>query len=224
MNAAKNNKGFTIIEMLIAMVVSSLLMGGIYTIFTSQMRVSTTQEQIAAVQQNIRSAMYVMEKEIRMAGYGGTLTGGTATGFTTATATNMSFDYLTNSSDPTQTQFTITYALVNNNLTRTVDDPATGQTQSIVAENIEAVEFCYTYTDDAGSGTEKSTTPNAPAEVNTIQSIEVSILARSSKAIPGSQTGRVFSTPGLDTWGDDEDYNDGRFRRYTSSNIICRNL
>jgi len=64
-----NKQGFTLVELLVAMAISGVVMAGIYTAYSSQQKSYVTQEQIAAMQQNLRAAMYVMQREIRMAGY-----------------------------------------------------------------------------------------------------------------------------------------------------------
>lgn len=64
-----DNKGFTLIELLIAMAVSSIVMAMIISAFGSQQKAHVTQQQVVDMQQNIRAAMYLMESEIRMAGY-----------------------------------------------------------------------------------------------------------------------------------------------------------
>lgn len=64
-----NKRGFTLVELLVAMGISGIVMTGIYTLYYSQQRSYAAQEQVAAMQQNLRAAMYVMEREIRMAGY-----------------------------------------------------------------------------------------------------------------------------------------------------------
>ena len=62
------NKGFSLIELMIAMAVSIIVLGGIYTIYNSQTRSHRTQQEIVNMQQNLRAAMALMEKEIMMAG------------------------------------------------------------------------------------------------------------------------------------------------------------
>jgi len=64
-----NKKAFTLIELLIAMAISGFVMAGIYSAYYSQQKSYVTQEQVAAMQQNLRAAMYIMGREIRMAGY-----------------------------------------------------------------------------------------------------------------------------------------------------------
>ena len=63
-----SNQGFTMVELLVAMVVSLLALAAIYSTFLAQHRSYQVQEEAAKMQQNIRTAMYYMEREIRMAG------------------------------------------------------------------------------------------------------------------------------------------------------------
>ena len=65
-----NRKGLTLIELLIAMVIISVLVAGIYRTFASQQHTYTVQEQVVDMQQNLRMAISRMMREIRMAGFG----------------------------------------------------------------------------------------------------------------------------------------------------------
>jgi prepilin-type N-terminal cleavage/methylation domain-containing protein len=67
----KQSKGVTLIELLIAMVISAILIAGIYRTFIHQQKTYATQEQVADMQQNVRVAINRMMREIRMAGFGG---------------------------------------------------------------------------------------------------------------------------------------------------------
>ena len=65
-----NNKcGFTLIEMLIALVVTMVIMGGAYSVFNSQQRQTTIQINVSDAQQNSRAAMDFLSRDLRMAGY-----------------------------------------------------------------------------------------------------------------------------------------------------------
>jgi len=64
-----NRKGFTLIEILIAMVVASIVMAAIYSVYRSQTQTHRTQQLVVQMQQNMRAALYLMESDIRMAGY-----------------------------------------------------------------------------------------------------------------------------------------------------------
>jgi type IV pilus assembly protein PilW len=63
-----NHKGFTLIELMIGMAISVIVMAGIYSAYQSQQKSHDIQIQVAAMQQNLRAAMFYMEREIRMAG------------------------------------------------------------------------------------------------------------------------------------------------------------
>ena len=67
----KKKTGLTLIELLLALVLSSILIAALYRIFIGQQKTYTVQEQVAEMQQNVRIAMDQITKEVRMAGYGG---------------------------------------------------------------------------------------------------------------------------------------------------------
>ncbi len=72
-NYFRENKGFSLIELLVALVLSSLIMAALYRTFINQQRTYATQEEVIDMQQNIRSGIDRMTREIRMAGYGGNI-------------------------------------------------------------------------------------------------------------------------------------------------------
>jgi type IV pilus assembly protein PilW len=65
----KCQKGFTLPELLLAIAISGVIVGAVYSAFMAQKRSAQTTEEITAVQQNLRAAIYHMAREIRMAGY-----------------------------------------------------------------------------------------------------------------------------------------------------------
>jgi prepilin-type N-terminal cleavage/methylation domain-containing protein len=64
------NKGVTLIELLIALVISSILIAALYRVFISQQKTYTVQDQVTDMQQNARQSINRMMSEIRMAGFG----------------------------------------------------------------------------------------------------------------------------------------------------------
>jgi len=73
METKKNNHlhsktGFTLIEMLMALAISSIVMGAIYSVFTITNKNFTTQNVASGVQQSLRSAIGMMSRDIRLAG------------------------------------------------------------------------------------------------------------------------------------------------------------
>ena len=78
-------KGLTLIELLVAMAISSILIAAIYRTFIGQHKTYMVQEQVVDMQQNVRVAINRMMREIRMAGFGNVsdvLESGGVNGFT----------------------------------------------------------------------------------------------------------------------------------------------
>jgi type IV pilus assembly protein PilW len=62
-------KGFTLIELCVAMALASIVMAALYGMYHTQVRAHSNQNLIVEMQQNARAAMYTMERSIRMAGF-----------------------------------------------------------------------------------------------------------------------------------------------------------
>ena len=65
----KTDQGFTLIELMVAMVIALVVMGAIFMTFKSQQDSYVIQDQVTRMQQNLRGAMYMMTRDIQMAGY-----------------------------------------------------------------------------------------------------------------------------------------------------------
>lgn len=63
-----NKRGFTLVEVLIAMAVTALIMTAAYTAFDSQQKTTTIQTNVSDMQQNLRAALDFMARDIRLAG------------------------------------------------------------------------------------------------------------------------------------------------------------
>jgi prepilin-type N-terminal cleavage/methylation domain-containing protein len=68
-DVVNNKKGFTLVELMVAMAITLVVMGAIFLTFKSQQDSYVIQEQITATQQNVRAAMYILTRDIQMAGY-----------------------------------------------------------------------------------------------------------------------------------------------------------
>ncbi len=88
-NETIHYSGFTLVELMLTMVISGIVVAAIYSAYISQQRTYLAQEQVAEMQQNIRAAIDMMAREIRMAGYDPTKAAGA--GITTALAGQISF-------------------------------------------------------------------------------------------------------------------------------------
>ena len=61
--------GYTLIELLAGILISAVILAGLYTVFTSQQSAFSAQEQVSEMTQNIRAGLDLMTREIRLAGY-----------------------------------------------------------------------------------------------------------------------------------------------------------
>jgi type IV pilus assembly protein PilW len=69
----EKRNGLTLVELLIALALSSLLISALYQVLINQQKIYSAQDQVADMQQNVRIAVGQMTREIRMAGYGGNI-------------------------------------------------------------------------------------------------------------------------------------------------------
>ncbi len=204
---SQNDQGLTLVELLVALAMATILSVALVATFASYSRTSVAQENVLSMQQNLRAALYLIGRDLRMAGYRGSdPASAPSAGFVTANADNLSFTVL---DDATNTLTTITYTFTNNTIQRNDG----GLANEVVAEAIEDVEFYYT-----SSGGGQSTTPGT---LGNIESVEITILARTNKNDPDFSSNTTYTTPSTDTWGP---YNDGRRRRLGKSVILLRNM
>lgn len=62
--------GFSLIEVMAALVILSIALTAVFATFISQQRSFTVQNRVSEMQQNLRQAVEYMSRDIRMAGYG----------------------------------------------------------------------------------------------------------------------------------------------------------
>ena len=186
-------KGFSLIELLVAMAASSILMAGIYSFYFAQTKSNRTQQSVVQMQQNMRAGMYLLEREIRMAGYSATnpsaiagfvqnfaTFGGSHAGSgATTDANNVAFTVDSDDSGAIDTGAPIAafeliafrHNAVNDTLQRW--DGSSGQWQ-VAAEQISSLSFTYYREDDS-----QIPFPLNALDMADIRSIEVAIEATS---------------------------------------------
>jgi type IV pilus assembly protein PilW len=220
------NRGFTLVELMIALVVSGVIVAAIYSTYVAQQRTALAQEQVVEMQQNIRAGLDIMEREIRMAGYNPRRTA-IGTGITTANATQLVFGFVADTDqmnnnpvavnatiDEVDEVETVEYYLYDAYADADMDlGRRTPTNTQAVAENIDAVEFYYIMAD----GTKTLT----PVTLTDIRSVQVSILARASRIDPSFTNSATYTTVSNATWGP---YNDNFRRRLLVTTIHCRNM
>lgn len=212
----KAQKGFTLVELLVAMAISIIVMAAVYSTYRSQQQSYIVQDQVAAAQQNLRAAMYVMTKDIRMAGFDPTQSGGFGIANAEAGTITFTSDNGTDSgeygSGAVDTGEMITYSLSGKNLVRNGND---GSGNQVVAENIEALGFAYSFdnnddtladtasdgsiiwavdSDSPGDGYLDSCLDGTAVSVSVdnVKSVKIWILARTDKTIRGYTDNKTY--------------------------------
>lgn len=242
-NKIKDSKGFTLVEIMMALAISGIIVAAIYAAYMSQQRTYLAQEQVAEMQQNIRAGIDMLSREIRMAGYDPT--GGAGAGITTASAGQISFTKDDNDNAGNQNSdgdtgdtdenldFGFSAAAGNDANRDGLPDNANNGVPNvlslgrqtgglggyqIIAENIQAIEFRYLDADGAVTPT-----------LADIRSVQISILARAGQpdrnftntATYTPASGVAWDLNGI-TAGNAA--NDNFRRRLLITTVQCRNM
>jgi len=205
----KYQSGFTLVELMVTLVVALVITGAAYASYVVQQRSFTAQDQVAEIQQNVRVGLDMMAREMRMAGFDPHLTGnyrileektvGTKTYRTDAGNFIFTADLCKNGGDPASciiggksTPETFLYQLYKPGYAGPDYPFALRRTPggSAIAENIEFLEFYYTLQDGS------RTLNPAPAELNQIVTVDITIIARADQGDHRFTSSRSFQTPG----------------------------
>ncbi|MBV5327055.1 MAG: prepilin-type N-terminal cleavage/methylation domain-containing protein [Chlorobium sp.] len=215
-----NERGFTLVELMIAVAVGGIVMAAVMTSFLSQHRSYLAQDEVVEMQQNARVAMDMLTRDIRSAGFDPNNLGA---GITTATPNNLIFtredDLAANGLETVNYSlfdaFTFTVPPSNDGL---VDDLALQVTSAlgasagrqVVAENIEQLEFRYL--DEDG---------NVTANLADIRAIQISILAVARNPDQNFTNTMTYTTASGAVW---DPVDDNLRRRLLITTVQCRNL
>ena len=189
----KSEAGFTLLELLISMTIGLVVLGSIFSSFTTQKKSYELQEQITVMEQNLRVPLDFITRDLRNAGYNPTedLTTGTSVGLIpddpndpddpnvsiTTNSIKILSDIDGNGAIPTtntDADEKVTYDLDGTDYTDgiTFDIDRNGQP---LVQNITALTF--TYYDAAGN---TIATPITGDNLSIIRLVAVSITARTS--------------------------------------------
>lgn len=172
MTRKRLDNGFTIMELLVAMAIVSIVMIAVVSAYQLQVSSKNTQDSLTDMNQAIRAALEIMNIEIRMAGLDVRNTAGAGI----LAATNNQFDFTMDigggasfepDGDLDDPNERITYGLNGGNLTRSTN----GGPNQPLAENVDALDFVYLDEDGNVTGT--------LADIRTVQ---VAVVIRTGQA------------------------------------------
>jgi Tfp pilus assembly protein PilW len=123
-----NEKGFTVVELLIAAALTSLLMVAVLTIFQQGQMAYLFGAGRAEVQQTARGTLDQLVRELR-----------TGRGVSAATVTSITFQFV----DDTGTTVTVQYSLNGTNLQRNQTVPVLASQPEVVMGGVNALAFTY---------------------------------------------------------------------------------
>lgn len=235
--SCRNSKGFTLAELMVAMGLALLVMALIYTAYRAQAATYRAQESVVDMMQNARTAMFYMQRAIRMSGFDPRRTA--AAGFVASFAspynasgaatnsTNLAFtvdDDEDGAIDPASAEIIAFRLDGSNQLQRLMIDPGTlTAAWETLAENIDALNFVYL---DGANPPNVLTPPLSAAQLAAIRSVQVTLVARTEEdpsplgngkidnQVYRNQQGAVILNPGGDHFT----------RTLLSAQVQCRNM
>lgn len=240
----KTENGFTLIELMVAIAMASIVIIVIFSAYNVQTKIYTEQDKAAEMQQNIRAGMFYLQREARMAGYNpqnaknascntkDSLAAGfgvpMAPGIHTATATTFGFSMdfrgavgtsVDGDGDCDDPGENVTYSIYTADGMRKLGRKAPTANEP-VAENITDIDFAYIYS------------PPTSTQFKDIVAAQVSLLARASTPDRKSARTTSFYVPVPDASGAPKTaggkllvtYPDNNFSwRLLTATINCRN-
>jgi type IV pilus assembly protein PilW len=221
------NKGFTLVELLVAMAIASIVMAVVVTTYQVQVRGKNTQEALNDMNQTTRAALEVMTNEIRSAGFDTVAPTAPVAGILIADTNQLQFTMDISNGATWQPNGVVTdpnenvlYAInANGHLGRD-----TGGGLMPLARNVDALDFVYL---DGSNPPAVIPTPVSAANLANIRSIQVTIVARAGEAGGVGYVGRhtdntaYFNQQGTQILAAQNDH----YRRVLlTTTIQCRNM
>lgn len=229
----KNQDGFTLIEIMVSMVISSLVIAGVYGVYTIQQRSYTVQEQVSEMQQRIRAAVDFMSREMRMAGYNppepydpGDKCAGASISIADVQRFEFSYCEVEKNGKSYSPHFIENdYTFYNANISLLRKRDGSSGDRKPIAEGVEAIEFRY-LSNEIDPNTKKPKVLDTPVTDRTaIRAVEISMLVRSTYPdMKHTDTVKYIPRSENENWISENPPNDPYHRRLLITTIYLRNM
>jgi type IV pilus assembly protein PilW len=201
LNFVKGKRGFSLNELLVALVIMSVVSSAIYGVFLVSGRSYTTQSVTADVQQSVRSAMEVILQDIRAAGLDPAASGNFGIELAEAEKLRFTCDSIdaglndfNGILDDTNSE-RITYVLEGTRLNQILYETTESETGAPLIRDVQNLKFTYLDADGHDLGS-----PVPASQLSDIRTVNVSITVE-------EPAGR-----------------DARVRRTLTNEVKCRNM
>jgi type II secretory pathway pseudopilin PulG len=189
--------GFSLVELILAMGISTVILIAIYSVFTITSKNFTTQNATASAQQSLRTAISLMARDIRAAGldpldsdnFGFEYAAGNKIRIT-ADSIDSDTDEFNGTVDETNFE-RITYEFQGNQIVQTLYEGTASENPAPLISNIDNVQFRYLDADNSDLIDSDLTPPQVPAdELIDIRTVEIQITVEEPAGIdePVSRT------------------------------------
>ncbi len=178
--APAESGGFTLVELLVAMAIASIMLAAVTSLFVSLNKSYTRQNASADAQQTVRAGVDFMAQSIRLAGLNPAQTTGFGITLATETAITFTADFDLNGSIAADGSETITYGLSGDEL----------QSNSVpLVENVDDLTFTYLAADNSILATPVL----VAADRATIRTVQIALTVR-EPAGRGAPVVRSYAT------------------------------
>ena len=190
--SASNKKGITLIELLVALAICGIVIAAIYRLFIGQTRAYTVQDQVVEVQQNVRNAMEILLRDLRMAGFDdddldSTIQIGNAiVPPLSDNSVMVNYEYF-DRAGATYQNHVVQYFVNESNLFRQSTVNSVAGPPEVLLENVDALNFIYGIDLVPGDGLIDNWVPAVSVGANKVIAVRVTLTARPAPVNPDVQ-------------------------------------
>uniref|UniRef100_A0A6M3KEU5 Putative methyltransferase n=1 Tax=viral metagenome TaxID=1070528 RepID=A0A6M3KEU5_9ZZZZ len=221
----RRNSGFSLLEIMLALAMSSFMMAGVYSTYLVQHKTWIAQDGAIEAQQNLRASSFYVETDLLMAGYDPTRKAGA--GFIEAKPDRVRFTIDFNGNgiidDDADNHETIGYCLRDfdgrTGLAKIVKGANGADEYQQVAENIEVLDFAFIDKSDQAIPFDNGSI--STEDLSKIRSVQIAIVSRAARGEAGFQNNEIFKNLSGTVISASAD---NVRRRAVNAQIWCRNM